>query len=41
MHNREPEPPTTLEIVILAVLTVYLALALPTVIIIQLVRALT
>lgn len=39
MHNREPEPPTTPEIVILAVLTVYLALALPTVIIVQLVRA--
>lgn len=41
MHNREPEPPTTLEIVILAVLTVILALTLPTTIITQLVRALS
>lgn len=41
MHYHEPEPPTTAEIVILAVLTVYLALAIPTTIIIQLVRAFT
>lgn len=41
MHYHEPEPPTTFEIVILAVMTALLALALPTVIIIQLVRALT
>ena len=39
MHQLEPQPPTTLELVILAVLTIHLSLALPIMIIVQLIRA--